>query len=116
MYKKIKKSDLPRSNFEPTNIMYSLSKAIFHGKEGNFVDCGFDRESDFVNFLDALVKANLIVLKPNPFSKTYNLANYLYIGNDYLKFDKKSSFILWLKNNVLNLLVAFATCYNLFIR
>lgn len=114
MCKKIKKSDLPRSNFQPANIMYSLSKAIYHGKEGDFNDCGFEFETDFINFLDALVKANLIGLKTNPYSKTYNLANYIYIGNDYLKFDKKNSFLLWLKNNAVDLIVAIATCYNLF--
>lgn len=105
---------MPLKNFEPANIMYSLSKAINNGKEGNWSDCGFQNETDFINFLNALVKANVIVKKSYPFSQSYNLANYLYIGNDYLKFGKKNRFLSWLKDNVLNLITVLATCYSLF--
>lgn len=112
--KKIRKNDLPLKNFETASIMYSLSKSINNGREGNWSDCGFKNEIDFINFLDALVKANVIIKKTHPFSNSYNLANYLYIGNDCLQFDKKQRFLSWLKNNVLNLIVVLATCYSLF--
>lgn len=112
--KKISRKDLPRTNFAPTNIMYSLSKAIYNGKEGNWIDCGFECENDFINYLDALVAKKVIVLKTKPYSKTYNLANYIYIGNDSLNFNKKAMFLTWLSNNAVGLIGVALSFYKLF--
>ena len=113
---KVRKTDLPRKNFSPENIMYSLSKAISAGKEGNWENCGFPSDQEFVNYLDALEKKGVIAKKKNPYSASSNLANFIYIGSPCLDFDKKNRFLGWLKENVVGLLNVLVTFCSLFAR
>ena len=100
---KVRKSDMPRKNFTCENIMYSLSKAINNQREGNYLDCGFEKESDFIDYLNALERAN-IICKKSRVKKEVNLSNYIFVINDLVTFNKKNSFLKWLSDNVISLL------------
>lgn len=101
---KIRKNDMPRKNVTCEKIIYSLAKAINNMREGNYIDCGFNVEDDFIAYLDSMENVNIIAKKKNA-KKTVDLSNYIYINNPLLNFDKKSKFLKWISNNVINLIV-----------
>lgn len=105
--KKISKRDLPNTNFNVENVMYSLLKAICNSKSGTYKDCGFNDEKLFHDVLDAFENKGLITkLKKDE----YDLGNYKYIHNDSIDLSKKSKVTNWLKENVVPLLgVVFST-------
>lgn len=100
--KKITKKDLPNKNFEIENIIYSLVKAIFNEKNGNYKDCGFTNENDFISILNALSTSKIVELKNN--CENNNLGSYTFNLNLNLNIQKKSNIIKWLKNNVITIL------------
>ena len=60
---KIKRNELPRVNCTDQSIMCSLTKAINNKREGNYIDCMFANETDFLDYLSCLEKTGVIVKK-----------------------------------------------------
>ncbi len=112
---KIKKNELPKTNFSQQNILCSLAKAINNGREGNYLDCGFLDEASFYDFLFALEKAAVIIKKPSKKkSKTVDLSNYICVEYPDIRFEKRNAFCRWLQENVVPLLTIAANAIQLF--
>lgn len=102
---KIKKNEMPKSNFCHQNILCSLSKAINNGREGNYTDCGFSDEETFYDFLCALEKSQVIMKKESKKeSKNVDLSNYICVANPNVCFEKRSALCKWLLDNAVPLL------------
>lgn len=112
MMKKVRKCDFPTKKFSCDNICYSILKNINAQRSGNWVECGFSNETDFTDFLNALEEKGLIKRKTKPYSDSFDLSNYIYIGNEFLSFNKKQKFLRWLSNNVINLISCSLTFLN----
>lgn len=111
--KKISKRDLPNTNFNVENVMYSLLKAIGNSKSGTYKDCGFNDEKLFHDVLDAFEKTGLITKLKND---EYDLSNYKYIPNDSIDLSKKSKVSNWLKENVVPLLGVVISAIEIFFK
>ena len=98
---KIRKCDLPKKDFSCENIMYSLAKAINNHREGNYMDCGFENESDFSDYLLALEEKGVIRKKQLYDNKRIDLSNYIYVINSLLNFNDKRKFLKWISENII---------------
>ena len=100
---KIRKSDLPKKNFEKNNVMCSIIKAINNKREGTYIDSFFVNEEDFINILDSL-EENGIIKKEYFGNHEYNLKNYMIIKNINIDFKNRNSIKKWLKDNMIGLI------------
>ena len=99
---KIRKQDMPKKYINTENILYSLAKAINNKREGNYRDCNFENEYEFLDYLNSLERAGLISKKLNS-TDEIDLSNYIFNINPLLSFNKKNNFIKWLNANIINI-------------
>ena len=101
---KIRGNEVIKKDFTPENYARSLTLLIKKEREGNFKECGFESEEQFLNILEALENSN-IIMKNSKYYSGINIGNYILncnvrdnniiINNCTINLEKKKKTLKW---------------------